>query len=116
MHPIFGVVYVHSALPVNIVSAYEVTHNDKFRVHTYPDGTLDVEVNDDYGTIFYVRWKRRTLMIDMQEITTGRDQVMEMTESLGEYEDLQFLDEESEGNEFWDEDVHGLQNKISTER
>ena len=106
LHPIFGLVYVHPALPVNIVSAYDITHNERFRVHTYPDGTLDVDVNDGYGTTFYVRWIRRTLAIDMGEITTEQVQVMSVDDSLGAYEDLLLIDEESEGNPFWDEDVY----------
>ena len=29
-HPIYSLVHVLEKLPVNIVSAYEITHNDKF--------------------------------------------------------------------------------------
>ena len=94
---------------MNIVSAYEINHNDKFVVVPYPDGIF--EVNDGRGTTFYVRWKNRTLVIDMNEITTK-----EMFESLismretGEYEDLKFIMVEEEdhievwGSEFMNEE------------
>ena len=56
VHPLFGLVYVYEKLPVKIVSAYEITHNERYQIVTYPDGTLDVYDAD--GTVFYVRWKK----------------------------------------------------------
>ena len=60
IHPIFGLVYVHQSLPVNILSAYAICHNNKYEIHTYPDGTLDVRVNDEVGIIFLLDGKRET--------------------------------------------------------
>ena len=36
------------------VSAYESTHDDKFEMVSFPDGTLNVNVNGSEGTTFYV--------------------------------------------------------------
>ena len=98
IHPIFGLVYVHQSLPVNILSAYAICHNNKYEIHTYPDGTLDVRVNDEAKTMFFVRWKRRTLVIDMNEIiqTAGKEDQMMNIETLSNYDDLEQLEEEIE--------------------
>ena len=88
VHPIFGLVYVLESLPVNIVSVYEINHNERFEVLPYPDGTMVVRVNDDVGTTFYVKWKNRTLVIDINDITTrGTFESMHSTQI--EYEDLE---------------------------
>ena len=109
IHPIFGLVYVHQSLPVNILSAYAICHNNKYEIHTYPDGTLDVRVNDEAKTMFFVRWKRRTLVIDMNEIiqTAGNEDQMMNIENLSNYDDLEQLEEEiEECNQYFDDDIH----------
>ena len=72
---------------MNIVSVYEINHNERFEVMPYPDGTMVVRVNDDVGTTFYIKWKNRTLVIDTNDITT-RDTFESMQSMQVEYEDL----------------------------
>ena len=55
---------------MNIVFTYKISHDENFTVVPYPDGTFDVHVKDDMGTTFYVRWRNKTLMIDLSENTT----------------------------------------------
>ena len=70
----------------------------------YPDGTMVVRVNDDVGTTFYVKWKNRTLVIDINDITTT-DTFESMQLIQVEYKDLDLgMIELEEEVEVWGSD------------
>ena len=105
IHPIFGQVYVHEKLPVNIVSAFEITHNSRYEIVSYPDGTLDVYDTD--GKVFYVRWRNKTLMIDIDDVWSpmNSEQINVNINGDGTYEDLMLIDEEfDEPNVYFGDD------------
>ena len=94
MHPLFGLVYVYEELPVNIVSAYEISHNPRYQVVPYPDDTRDVY--DANGTVFFVRWNKKTLMINMEDTwnPTESERVYVGMDGDDTYEDLLFVEDE----------------------
>ena len=104
MHPLFGLVYVYEELPVNIVSAYEISHNPRYQVVPYPDDTRDVYDAD--GTVFYVRWRKKTLMIDLAD-TWNPSEAMQVNIGVADvsYEELDWEDEEyDEACQYFDEE------------
>ena len=107
MHPLFGLVYVYEELPVNIVSAYEISHNPRYQVVPYPDDTRDVY--DANGTVFFVRWNKKTLMINMEDTwnPTESERVYVGMDGDDTYEDLLFVEDEiDEPNVYFDDELH----------
>ena len=98
---------MHEKLPVNIVSAFEITHNNRYEIVSHPDGTLDVYDTD--GNVFYVRWRNKTLMIDIDDVWSpmNSEQINVNINGDGTYEDLMLIDEEfDEPNVYFDDEIH----------